>query len=107
MQDPILFCVPVWKGHEKSLAIQTRKAKAKQSSSEARRSYLSRPNGEPCARVDRPDGGLPMKQHYKYATVFINQASRMGFVYLQKTCSAEETIRAKRAFLKNMQQTEE
>ena len=37
-------------------------------------------------------------QHYKFATVFVDQASRMGFVYLQKTCSAEETIEAKRAF---------
>ena len=59
MQDPNLFSMPVWKGHIKSLAIQTRKAKAMESSSEARRRYLSRPNGEPCARVDRPDGGLP------------------------------------------------
>ena len=42
--------------------------------------------------------GFLMKQHYKYATVFVDQASRMGFVYLQKTCSAEETIEAKRAF---------
>ena len=38
------------------------------------------------------------RQHYKYAMVFVDQASRMGFVYLQKTCSAEETIEAKRAF---------
>ena len=42
--------------------------------------------------------GFLMKQRYKYATVFVDQASRMGFVYLQKTCSAEETIEAKRAF---------
>ena len=42
--------------------------------------------------------GFLMKQRYKYATVFIDQASRMGFVYLQKTCSAEESIEAKRAF---------
>ena len=42
--------------------------------------------------------GFLMKQYYKYATVFVDQASRMGFVYLQKTCSAEETIEAKRAF---------
>ena len=42
--------------------------------------------------------GFLTKQHYKYATVFVDQASRMGFVYLQKTCSAEETIEAKRAF---------
>ena len=39
-----------------------------------------------------------MKQRYKYATVFVDQASRIGFLYLQKTCSAEETIEAKRAF---------
>ena len=37
-------------------------------------------------------------QRYKYATVFVDQPSRMGFVYLQKTCSAEDTIEAKRAF---------
>ena len=42
--------------------------------------------------------GFLMRQRYKYATVFVDQASRMGFVYLQKTCSAEETIEAKRAF---------
>ena len=44
--------------------------------------------------------GFLTKQRYKYATVFVDQASRMGFVYLQKTCSAEETIEAKRAFKK-------
>ena len=42
--------------------------------------------------------GFLTKQHYKYATVFVDQASQMGFVYLQKTCSAEETIEAERAF---------
>ena len=42
--------------------------------------------------------GFLIRQRYKYATVFVDQASRMGFVYLQKTCSAEETIEAKRAF---------
>ena len=30
--------------------------------------------------------------------MFVDQASRMGLLYLQKTCSAEETIEAKRAF---------
>ena len=44
--------------------------------------------------------GFLTKQRYKYATVFVDQASRMGFVYLQKTCSAEETIEVKRAFEK-------
>ena len=42
--------------------------------------------------------GFLTRQRYKYATVFVDQASRMGFVYLQKTCSAAETIEAKRAF---------
>ena len=38
------------------------------------------------------------KQRYRYVTVFVDQASQMGFVYLQRTCSAEETIEVKRAF---------
>ena len=42
--------------------------------------------------------GFLTEQCYKYATVFVDQASRIGFVYLKKTCSAEETIEAKRAF---------
>ena len=42
--------------------------------------------------------GFLTRQRYKYTTVFVDQASRMGFMYLQKTCSAEETIEAKRAF---------
>ena len=40
------------------------------------------------------------KQRYEYATVFVDQTSRMKFVYLQKTYSAEENIEAKRAFEK-------
>ena len=44
-----------------SLAIQTRKTKATESSSEAHRCYLSRPNGEPSARVNHPNGGLSYK----------------------------------------------
>ena len=42
--------------------------------------------------------GFLTKQRYEYTTVFVDQASHMGFVYLQKPCSAEETIKAKRAF---------
>ena len=44
--------------------------------------------------------GFLTKQRYKYATVLIDHASRMGFVYLQKTCFAEESIQAKRVFEK-------
>ena len=42
-------------------------------------------------------GKLTTKR-YKYATVYVDQRSRFGFVYLQKTSSAEETIEGKKAF---------
>ena len=42
--------------------------------------------------------GFLTTKRYKYATVFVDQFSRLGFVYLQKTASAEETIEAKKAF---------
>jgi hypothetical protein len=34
----------------------------------------------------------------KYATIYVDQYSRFGFVYLQKTASAEETVKGKKAF---------
>ena len=37
-------------------------------------------------------------KRYKYATVFVDQASKMGYVYMQKTATCEETIEAKKAF---------
>ena len=42
-------------------------------------------------------GKLTTKR-YKYATVFVDQASRLGYVYLQKTATADETLVAKDAF---------
>ena len=42
-------------------------------------------------------GKLTTKR-YKYATVYVDQRSRLGFVHLQKTSSAEETIEGKKAF---------
>ena len=38
------------------------------------------------------------KARYKYATVFVDQYSKVGYVHLQKTATAEETIEAKTAF---------
>lgn len=35
--------------------------------------------------------GFLTTKRYKYATVYVDQFSRLGFVYLQKTASAEET----------------
>ena len=34
----------------------------------------------------------------KYATVFVDQASRLGYIYLQKTNIALETLEAKSTF---------
>jgi hypothetical protein len=42
-------------------------------------------------------GFLTTKRH-KYVTVHVDQYSRLGFIYLQKTASAEEAIKAKKAF---------
>ena len=42
--------------------------------------------------------GILTGSRYKYATVFVDQASRLGYVYLQKTATAEETLKAKMAF---------
>ncbi|KAI2496051.1 hypothetical protein MHU86_18472 [Fragilaria crotonensis] len=42
--------------------------------------------------------GFLTTKRYKYATVYVDQFSRMGYVYLQKTASAEETVDGKKAF---------
>ena len=42
--------------------------------------------------------GVLLKQRYRYTLVFVDQSSRLGFVYLQKTATADETIQAKQAF---------
>ena len=42
--------------------------------------------------------GILTTKRYRYVTVYIDQASRMGFTYLQKTATAEETLQSKRAF---------
>ena len=44
--------------------------------------------------------GFLTKKRYKHATMFVDQASGFGYVYLQKTTSAEETLEAKTAFEK-------
>ena len=42
--------------------------------------------------------GTLTKQHYKYATVFVDQYSRLSYVYLQQTTMSNETVQAKIAF---------
>ena len=98
LQDPIMFRMHLRKGYEKSL--QSKQGKQRQEKKALK-------PGEVIS-VDQMVSPVPVlialmlgfltRQRYKYATVFVNQASHMGFVYLQKTCSAEETIEAKRAF---------
>jgi hypothetical protein len=42
--------------------------------------------------------GKLTKKRYKYATVFVDQGSKLGYVYFQKTSTAKETLKAKAAF---------
>jgi Reverse transcriptase (RNA-dependent DNA polymerase) len=42
--------------------------------------------------------GVLTTKRYKCATVFVDQGSRLGYVHLQKSSSAEETIEAKEAW---------
>ena len=47
--------------------------------------------------IARMTGKFTTKR-YKYATVFVDQASKLGYVYLQKTATVEETLQAKKSF---------
>ena len=38
------------------------------------------------------------RNRYKYATVFVDQYYGLGYVYLQKTATSDETIQAKKYF---------
>ena len=49
--------------------------------------------------VAQMTGKLTTKR-YKYATVYVDQFTRLGYVYLQKTATAEETLLGKAAFEK-------
>ena len=41
-----------------------------------------------------------MRKRYKYVTVFVDNASQLSYVYLQKMAIVEETLQGKRAFEK-------
>ena len=47
--------------------------------------------------------GFVTTKRYKYATVYVDQASRLGYVHLQKSASVEETIQGKKTFEKYAQ----
>ena len=101
MQDPNLFRVHVWKGHEKSLAIQKQERQRQLNQALKPGDVISVDQMvSPVPGLIAQMVGFLTKQHYKYATVFVDQANQIGFVYLQKTCFEEETIKAKRAFEK-------
>ena len=42
--------------------------------------------------------GILTTKRYKYATIYVDQGSKLGFTYLQKSADAEETLEGKRAF---------
>ena len=47
--------------------------------------------------------GILTTKRYKYATVYVDQASRLGYIHLQRSSDAEETVRGKIAFEQYMQ----
>jgi hypothetical protein len=42
--------------------------------------------------------GFLTTKRYKYATIYVDLYSRYGYVYLQRTASANETVEGKKAF---------
>lgn len=42
--------------------------------------------------------GFMTKQRYHYATIFVDHKTNLGYVHLQRTSNADETIQAKEAF---------
>ncbi len=48
--------------------------------------------------IAQTTGFLTTKRYNKYATVYVNQFSRLGFAYLRNAASAEETVEGKNAF---------
>ena len=54
----------------------------------------------PTAGLVAQMAGFITKKRYKYATVFVDQATGFGYVHIQKSPSAEETLEAKVAFEK-------
>ena len=42
--------------------------------------------------------GILTTQRYRYATIYVDQATRYGYVFLQKTATVEETLKGKNAF---------
>ena len=47
--------------------------------------------------------GILTTKRYTCATVYINQASKLGFVWIQKTTAAKETVEGKKEFEKYAQ----
>ena len=48
--------------------------------------------------------GTLTKQHYIYATVFVDQYSRLSYVHLQRTITSDKTVQAKIAFKRYSQE---
>jgi hypothetical protein len=42
--------------------------------------------------------GKLTNSRYRYATVYVDHASQMGYVYLQRSADADETVKGKAAF---------
>ena len=100
MQDPNLFSMPVWKGHKRAWRLKQERKRQRDQALKPGDIISVDQMVSPVPGLIAQMVGFLMKQCYKYTTVFVDQAGRMGSIYHQKTCSAEETIEAKRAFEK-------
>ena len=99
MQRPGVFSMHVCQGHKKALASKNQKHQYPDSNPAAPGDVISVDQMEsPVPGLVAQMTGFLTKQHYRYATVFVDQATRLGYVYLQKSATAEETILAKQAF---------
>ena len=86
------------------------KARRKRWRDKPQKEYTNVIPSEPgeCVSVDQmvsPTPGLVAQmtgtltsKRYKYATVFVDQATKMGYIQLQKSADVEETLKAKQAF---------
>ena len=60
-------------------------------------------NGQTAPGLIAQMTGKLTTRRYPYATVYVDQASRYGYIYLQKSPNADETVMGKRLFELHME----
>ena len=91
MQCPGVFGMHVCQGHKKALVSKNQKHRISRfEPRRPRRRHFSGPDG--ITSLVALMMGFLTKQCYRYLMVFVNQATRLGYIYLQKSATAEEMI---------------